>query len=295
MPIEKHPFRIHNTSGDEIAGDIRIVAGSVNVPVVIISHGFTGFKDWGSIPYMAEQFALKGFCAVTFNFSHNGVRGDSEEFNAPEMFAVNTVSIELDDLKTVLYAVLKQTILGLEKIDTNNIFMLGHSRGGGISIITVRENPVIRALAVWGSVVSFDRWTQRFKHEWRTNGVRTVITHQPRGTLKMSPELLEDMEKNQERFTIEHSVENLQCPLLIIHGAQDVTVPESAAHRLYAAAKPDTAQLHIIPNTGHTFGAGHPFAEPTPALIEAIDLTVSFFQSNIADSTRDMTREKNAA
>jgi len=41
-------------------------------PVVIFSHGYRGFKDWGPFNLIAEQFAEGGLVFVKFNFSHNG-------------------------------------------------------------------------------------------------------------------------------------------------------------------------------------------------------------------------------
>lgn len=41
-------------------------------PVIIFSHGFKGFKDWGHFPIVAQWFAEKGLAFVRFNFSHNG-------------------------------------------------------------------------------------------------------------------------------------------------------------------------------------------------------------------------------
>src|SRR6187551_3619604 len=40
--------------------------------IVIYSHGFNGFKDWGNFDMVAERFAAAGFIFVKFNFSHNG-------------------------------------------------------------------------------------------------------------------------------------------------------------------------------------------------------------------------------
>src|SRR5690242_6393506 len=141
MDIEKRAFIGRNSLGDPIYGDIRIAQGAANAPVIICSHGFAGFKDWGSVPYMAEQFARSGFCVITFNFSHNGIGASGEKFIETEKFANNTISLELDDLKSLLTALHDKKILEFERSDPGNIFLLGHSRGGGISIITAKENP----------------------------------------------------------------------------------------------------------------------------------------------------------
>ena len=45
--------------------------------VIIFSHGFKGFKDWGPFNKIAEHFANNGFVFVKFNFSYNGTSIDS--------------------------------------------------------------------------------------------------------------------------------------------------------------------------------------------------------------------------
>jgi pimeloyl-ACP methyl ester carboxylesterase len=48
---------------------------------------------------------------------------------------------------------------------------------------------------------------------------------------------------------IEHRLRDISVPTLILHGADDPTVPVAHAYEM-AAAIPD-AELHIYPDTGH--------------------------------------------
>ena len=43
----------------------------------------------------------------------------------------------------------------------------------------------------------------------------------------------------------------------------------------------DGARLALVANTGHTFGAEHPFAGVTAALTEAMNITVAFFREKL--------------
>ena len=40
--------------------------------VVIFSHGFKGFKDWGAFNEIAFYFQQEGIAFLKFNYSHNG-------------------------------------------------------------------------------------------------------------------------------------------------------------------------------------------------------------------------------
>jgi len=73
MKVEVQSLTIYNSSGDKITADVHFVKEFLPAPVVIYSHGFLGFKDWGFIPYVADKFAKAGFVFVRFNFSHNGI------------------------------------------------------------------------------------------------------------------------------------------------------------------------------------------------------------------------------
>ena len=64
---------------------------------------------------------------------------------------------------------------------------------------------------------------------------------------------------------------------MIVHGSEDESVPLDDARRL-AEAAPD-ARVEVIEGTGHTFGAGHPFAGPNPDLERAISETAAHFNA----------------
>ena len=90
----------------------------------------------------------------------------------------------------------------------------------------------------------------------RKNGgrrrLREVQTHQPKGTLRLSTALLDDMDENAERFNLRHNVARLRSPLLLIHGNLDLTVPVAAALKLYDSSNPMTTRLHILqPHRAH--------------------------------------------
>ena len=74
--ISKKNVQIQSKHNFQVDLDILEEDSSSQVsenPVIIFTHGFKGFKDWGGFPYMMKRIASKGFTAVSFNFSHNGV------------------------------------------------------------------------------------------------------------------------------------------------------------------------------------------------------------------------------
>ncbi len=72
----------------------------------------------------------------------------------------------------------------------------------------------------------------------------------------------------------------LRAAWLIVHGADDETVPVEEGRRLAGRAGGEK-ELRVIPGASHTFGSRHPFAGPTPQLIQALNATQRWFRAHL--------------
>ena len=135
MQIEKNII-LNRTNKKPILIDTFYSEGKTNQPIVIFCHGYKGFKDWGAWNIMAKQIAEAGYCFLKFNFSHNGGTIENPiDFPDLEAFGNNNYTKELDDLDSFLNFLISNENPFLNEINTNNIILIGHSRGGGISIL----------------------------------------------------------------------------------------------------------------------------------------------------------------
>lgn len=268
-----------STSSDQITGDIRCTeTPEKHSGIVLIVHGFKGFKDWGFFPYVAEYLAQKGFITVTFNFSLNGYRPGSDVIEFPEKFEQNTISREIEEVSSIIKALRSGNLHPfLVPFSNNPLHLLGHSRGGGVTILTSSLTTEIKSSAVWNSVATFDRFTQRQKDKWREEGGFPVENARTGQKLRIGLPYLNDITNNSHALSVTNSIEKINIPLLIVHSEQDVTVPVREAHKLRESSSANT-RLHIIPRTGHTFGIVHPFEGSTIALEEALAVTTDFFK-----------------
>ena len=266
--------------GQPIHLDLRFPEGPGPHPVVVVCHGFKGFKDWGFHPWLGERFADAGLAALHFNFSRNGVRaadGDIEDLDA---FRRNTLSIERDDLDTVLDAVLAGRLDA--PLDPSRLGLMGHSRGGGIALLGAAERPEVKALATWAAVSHFDRIAdQATLAEWRRSGLYEVLNARTGQILPMGVEFLDDVLGNRARLDLLAAARRLRVPALVVHGAADETVPFAEAEELVAACG-GRARLAAVDGAGHTFGAVHPFAGPTPHLESALAATLKHLRGALA-------------
>ncbi|MGI4734305.1 MAG: alpha/beta hydrolase family protein [Janthinobacterium lividum] len=253
-------------------------------PVIVFVHGFKGFKDWGHFPLLARFFAEQGFVFIKLNLSHNGVvvsgSGDLEDLEA---FGHNNFSHELDDLGQLLDALHQPgaTPLPPAALDLGRLYLIGHSRGGGLVLLKAAEDPRIRAVATWAAVADLaPRWPAEMLAQWQRNGVLYVPNSRTGQQLPMYYQIAEDYYTNRARLDLPQLVPQLRQPLLLVHGDPDETVPLSAAETLLAA-KPD-AELFIVPGAGHMFGGSHPWpAAALPPLAQLVaERTVAFFQQH---------------
>ncbi len=245
-------------------------------PCVIFIHGFKGFKDWGFVPYLAEDFSQCGFFVITFNFSHNGVGNSLTEFDELEKFAKNTISREVEELGLVVNSY-KNAIFTSNV--SEKVGILGHSRGGGVSLILASQKSEISAVAVWASISKFDRYTEKQIDSWKKDGFTEVLNSRTNQMMKLGIELLNDIEANKhDLLSIEKAVRNLNKPLFIAHGDQDTSVPFVEAEEIYSWADKDLTTFLEIPAAGHTFDVAHPFNGSNSKFDLLLTKTNSFFQ-----------------
>ena len=243
-------------------------------PCLIFVHGFKGFKDWGFFPFLGNYFSKKGFFVLTFNFSHNGIGSNQLEFSEMDKFAKNTISLEISELSDLINAYFNGFF---GKTVSEKVILVGHSRGGAVSLFSSLINKKPIAYVVWSSVANLDRYTERQKKEWRKNGFIEILNSRTKQLMKLGVNLLDDIESNtSSSLNIEKAVRTLNKPLLIIHGEEDLTVLPTEAEMIYDWSNKEITELVKIKNTGHTFGIVHPFENPTLAFNKVIQETENF-------------------
>ncbi len=273
--------QLEGEHGRPILYDVHGPGDPRKAPVVIFSHGFKGFKDWGPFPLVAEAFAEAGSMSLRFNFSYNGGTVEQPvDFPDLEAFGQNNYSKEVDDLGTVIDAVAEGSILP-EGADPENICLLGHSRGGGVSIIKAGEDPRVRKLVTWSAVSDLQqRIPTADVEQWRKEGVVHIPNSRTGQEMPMYYQFYEDLRKNRDRLDIQRAARKLSIPWLIVHGEQDETVPLQEAYHLKEWCS--GARLEIFPETGHTLGGRHPWEKKAlpGTMKKAVDLSVAHLLGN---------------
>ena len=272
--LHKSSTIITGSADKPIFIDFTLSTQKITNKVIVFSHGFKGFKDWGPFNAISEYFADNGFIFVKFNFSYNGTSIENpSDFVDLKAFGNNNFCKELDDLGLVIDWVNNE-------FSPSDIILLGHSRGGSISILKSSEDTRISKIVSWASPSDFlsKLPIDEKAKKWKDTGVAYIYNGRTKQNMPMYYQFYENCLNNSERLNIEKAVRKMKIPHLHIHGDADPTVLIDEAYNIKNWNT--AAQLHIIKDADHVFGGFHPYDLKLfpDDLKEAVDTTIDFLK-----------------
>ncbi len=223
-----------------------------NGKLILFLHGYMGYKDWGAWNLLEKYFTDRGFGFCKFNFSHNGGMVENGiDFPDLDAFAENNYSKEVNDVQHVL------NWLEEELNVLPEIHLLGHSRGGGIALLSAKD-PRIASVITLSAICSVE---QRFSDEqmmadWKEKGIRYVTNQRTKQQMPHNYSQAEDFLANRESLDIEKTCRNLQKPIMVIHGDKDTSVSIEEGKKI---AQWTNTELCVIEDADHVFGASQPW------------------------------------
>ena len=265
MHIEKNTV-LKRANNKPIVIDTFYSKEKSNQPIVLFCHGYKGFKDWGPWNIMAKKIAEAGFCFIKFNFSHNGGTIENPiDFPDLEAFGNNNYTKELDDVDAVLNWI-ETRFNNHENVDPSKIYLIGHSRGGGISILKTAEDSRIKKLITLASVCDFEKRTATIGdlNSWKTEGVKFVTNGRTKQQMPHYFQFYKDFKENKNRLDIKRASKKINVPQLIIHGDCDTSINILEAENLHLWNP--KSELKIIKGADHVFNTKHPWESETLSL-----------------------------
>jgi alpha-beta hydrolase superfamily lysophospholipase len=216
-----------NSEGLNLFGALHTPEETTN-SAVIISHAFTASKDRKRLVETAEALANNGITAFRIDF---GGCGESDEREI-------TIKNQVDDLKSA--------ISYLKNKGYDRIGLLGESLGGITSILAYDES--ISTMVLWAPVTKSKIPTliqkEEIKEELNEEGY--IIFHKEGREFKIPKEYLE------ERLNVntKEILQKIKCPVLIIHGDADPTLPISDSKEAMQFLSQES-QLEIVKSKEH--------------------------------------------
>jgi len=223
--------------GERVSGYLNMpsITNSENIPLVVIPHGGPWARDYFELDGFSQFFANRGYATLRVNF--RGSTGFGKKFLNAGISAINTVMI--DDIADGV----KWTIDNYA-IDPSDVYLFGHSYGGYATYMSLMKYPDIYNSAVALSApTNIKSWMKELKNngeDFSYNFWNAALGDKNSNFLKqMSP--------------VNHA-ENINRPLMIVHGRFDPVVPLEHAEEMYEELQKQDkeATLRVIEGVGHS-------------------------------------------
>jgi uncharacterized protein len=280
-------WSIPGSNNQPILGNTHIpdTGTETAIGVILICHGFKGYKDYGFFPHLAEAASAVGLIAHRFNFSHSGMTNRTDTFENPDLFEQDTWRKQSDDLNSVIAAVEAGELQGQHKPLT----IFGHSRGGLTTLLTSGDPGISEKLAAViaaSSPSACSRLEPEHKELLKRVGKIPSPSSRTGQTLYVGQQWQDEIDEDPTWHDPCRAIEAIKCPVLLIQGSDDTTVLLAEAHELHQA-NPD-ATLKIIPGAGHTFNAPNPLPldqSPPPETRQMIAAACGFALDSCKNKT----------
>jgi len=203
--------------------------------VVVVSHGFIGHKNKVYIKELCEKLERSDINSFRFDFSgHGESEGD---------YIKSTTTKEISDLRSVVdYFDNKGFIIGL----------VGHSRGGMDSLIESAHDKRIKFVISIAGMVYTSGFIEKIFPAQKENILKGENCYWWEKTYcKRYPITLEKV-RDLESYNPLAEVKKISCPILLIHGTRDKTIPIEGSKDLFKEAN-DPKEIKIFENADHCF------------------------------------------
>lgn len=243
-----------------ISGIMNIPKGSGPFPVLLLNHGFIEpsiYTNGRGLRREQDYLARRGYAVL-----HSDYRNHADSGKDPD----NDVKFRLGYTEDVINAAYAVKNSNLPTLDKNNIGMLGHSMGGGVTLNTLVVQPDLIKAAVLFAPVSVDQ-RENF-HRWleRRPEVATKIIERF-GRPEDNPDFWNDI-------SAQEFLDKITAPILLHHGTADDSVPIEWSDRLNQELKEHSKAIdyRVYP------GEPHEFAAAWPGVMQA---TLDFFNNHL--------------
>jgi len=257
--------------------------------VVLLTHGFLGYKDYGMFPYLARSFADAGFVAHRYNLAHSGMTNNIETFERPDLFERDTWNHQVADIEAVMHAVDRGELAGTGR----PIILWGHSRGGVSVLLTAGRRfrdgraPLPAGVITVSAPDSINRMESEVREAMLRDGYIEIKSNRTGQTLRLGRRWLDEQINDPVNHDLLPLTRRIRCPVLALHGEVDPTVPAECAKHVADAAREDEgeAESHVISGADHVFNTPNPMPPdepPSPQLQELVRRCIAFAEQCVA-------------
>ncbi len=226
-------IKIKNKTGLKLAVVVEAPDFDSEYPVVIISPGFTGYKEENHLVDLSKGLLDENIASIRFDY-----RGFGESSGTLEKDY--RFSNFIEDGHDVIDWAISQKL-----VDRNNIFLVGFSMGGQIATILATDRN-IKALCL---VSTPDNAKNTDLGDlWGKTRNPFCKTSSRYGDIEIPYEFYEDY----IQYDATKYANKISCPLLVIAGVEDVNVPLVLSKRVYDSAN-QPKKFFAVNNMDHLY------------------------------------------
>lgn len=206
---------------------IPVPAGS---PALVIMHGWGG--NAGMMLPLAAPLHAAGYSLLLVDARCHG-RSDGDSFASLPRFA--------EDIEAAVH-----WLAGQPEVDPLAIGVVGHSVGAGAALLAASRQPAVRAVV---SLAAFAHPAAMMRRWLAVKG----IPYWPLGAYVLAY-VQRVIGHRFDDIAPCHTIGRVACPVLIVHGLADDTVPVAEAQEIYAARAGDAVELLLVPGSHDDYG-----------------------------------------
>lgn len=227
--------------------------------IVIIVPGFLGYMDWGFYPFLAKTLVERGFAVIQFDHSTGGVGDNGKPYSGLDKLKHMTVERDLADMRRIFEAVNSGEIDGITNPASLPVFLVGHSKGGAVSLLSASGQSAIAGIVLINSVADLLRIPREKALEIIEKGHQEKQLPGTKITIKVDCEYWKQILDNPERYDPIMALEKLTAKLFIIRGSADEVITFEETKRIIHAASKGTPIIlrdGVDHNLGCNAGSG---------------------------------------
>ena len=221
---------IATENGKSLHGWFIPASTAGRAPGVVILHGWGGNAE--TMLPLARPLHNAGFATLLFDARCHGL-SDDDSFTSMPRFA--------EDLEHAI-----KWLSRCDDIDPLRVMIIGHSVGAGAALLAASRSRDIAAVvslaAFTHPVAMMRRWFKAKAIPYRPVG--WLILRYVEWTIGYKFDAIAPI----------NTIRRIQCPVLLVHGAEDDTVPVEEAQAIYAARLGNHVQLRVVAGSHDDYG-----------------------------------------
>jgi uncharacterized protein len=231
---------VFECKGQQIVGMLHVPEGRGRVPAALLLHGFTGTKVEAHRIFVKLSRALAGHGIASLRFDYRGSGDSAGEFENM------TIRSELADAQAAIKFLARH-----RRVNSRCMAVIGFSLGSAVAAYLVaRERSRFKSLVLWAPVAEGAGILDGLSTPDAVAALAETGITDHGGNLVGMQFIRQFAEMKPLREVVKS-----KCPVLIVHGAKDETVPVHNAdlyeHALRSPRRP--VKKVIIAGADHTF------------------------------------------